>query len=103
MTSLQSYDVIFSLKLLYPLKYFEILYFWTDLAEIWLRGQILRVDSESEVIFYITGQYQADIGHFLQFCLQKSDKHPLMIRLLWQQLQSQIHKTYIFGYSIHRL
>ena len=34
-----------------------------------LRGQILGADSESEVIFYIGGQYQADIGHFLQFCL----------------------------------
>ena len=29
---------------------FEILYFCADLAEIWLRGQILLADSESEVI-----------------------------------------------------
>ena len=42
----------------------------------------LDADSESEVIFYIRGQYQADIGH-LQFCLQKSDKHSLIIGLLW--------------------
>ena len=32
---------------------FKILYFWTDLAEIWLRGQILGADSESEVMFHI--------------------------------------------------
>ena len=32
-----------------------------------LGGQILGVDSEYEVIFYIRGQYQADIGHFMQF------------------------------------
>ena len=38
-----------------------------DLAKIWLRGQILGANSESEVIFYIRCQYQADIGHFLQF------------------------------------
>ena len=68
-----------------------------DLAEIWLRGQILRTDSESEVIFYIRGQYQAKMGHFLQFFLQKSDKHSLIIRLLRQQLNPQINKTYIFG------
>ena len=28
-------------------------YFWTDLAEIWRREQILGADSKSEVIFYI--------------------------------------------------
>ena len=44
------------------LRNFEILYFWTDLFEIWLREQILGVDSESEVIFYIRSQYQADIA-----------------------------------------
>ena len=38
---------------------FELLYFWTDLVEIWLRGQILGADSESEVIFTL----EADIGH----------------------------------------
>ena len=53
------------------LSNFELLYFWTDLAEIWLRGHIPGADPESEVILYIRGQYQADIGHFLQFCLQK--------------------------------
>ena len=68
MTSLLSYDVILCLRLLYPLKFRNSL-LWTDLAEIWLGGQILGADSESEVIFYIGGQYQADIGHFLQFCL----------------------------------
>ena len=78
--SLPSYDVIFFLTLPYPLN-FEILYFWTDLAEIWLRGQVLGVGSESEVIFYIRGQYQADIGHFLQFCLRKSEKHSLIMGL----------------------
>ena len=78
MTSLPSYAVIFCLRLPYPLN-FEILYFWTDLAEIWLGEQILGADSESEAIFYIKGQYQADIGHFLQFCLRKSDKHSLTI------------------------
>ena len=85
------------------LRNFEILYFVTDLAKIWLRGQILGADSESEVIFYIRGQYQADVGHFLQFCLRKSDKHSLIIGLRWQQLKSQINKTYIFGCSIDRL
>ena len=51
---------------------FEILCFWTDLAAIWQRGRILGADSESEMIFCMGGQYQADIGHFLQFCHQKS-------------------------------
>ena len=63
------------------------------LDEIWLRGQILGADSESEMIFYIRGKHQADICHFLQFCLRKSDKHSLIIGLLWQQLKSQINKT----------
>ena len=31
----------------------------------------MGADSESEVIFYIGGQCQTNIGHFLQFCLQK--------------------------------
>ena len=48
-----------------------------NLAEIWLRGQILGAAFESEVILYIRGQYQANIGHFLQFCLRKSEKHSL--------------------------
>ena len=100
MTSLASYVVIFCLRLPYALN-FEILYFWTDLVEIWLRGQILGVDSESEVTFYIRGKYQADLGHFLQFCLGKSNKHSLIIVLLWQQLKSQINKTYIFGCSLY--
>ena len=46
-----------------------------------LRGQILGADSESEVIFYIRGQYQADIGHFLQFCLQKKQQALLKNRI----------------------
>ena len=71
-------------------------YFWMDLADIWLRGQILGADSESEVIYYIRGQYQADIGQFLQFCLQKRDKHSLIIRLLWQQFKSQININLYF-------
>ena len=37
---------------------FEILYFWTDLAEIGLRGRILGVAFESEMIFHIRGQYK---------------------------------------------
>ena len=78
---LSSYDVIFFLRLLYPLK-FRILYFWTDLDEIWIREQILGADSKSEVILYIRGQYYADIGNFLQFCLQESKKHSLIIGLL---------------------
>ena len=64
-----SYDVIFCLRLRI-LWNLELLYFWTDLAEIYLSGQTPSADSESEVIFYIRGQYQADIGHFLQFCLK---------------------------------
>ena len=40
-----------------------------------LMGQILGADSESEVIFHIRGQYQANVAHFVQFCLRKSDKH----------------------------
>ena len=66
MTSLPSYEVIFCLRLKYPLK-FEILYFWTDLAEIWLRGQILLADSESEVI--------KPIRVFLAILPPNSDKH----------------------------
>ena len=96
MTSLRSYNVIFCLMLLYPLKFRN--YFWTDFAEIWLRGQILGADCESEVIFYIKGQYQADIGHFLQFCLRKSNKHSLIIGLLWQQLVTDKLNLY-FGCS----
>ena len=53
--------------------------------------------------YYLSITFQADIGHFLQFCLQKSDKHSLIIGLLWQQLKSQTNKTYIFGCSIHIL
>ena len=70
------------------LENFEILYFWTDLADIWLRGRILGDDSEPEMIFHIRGQYQAYIGHFLQFCLQKSDRHSLTIGLLLQQFKT---------------
>ena len=58
------------------LRNFEILYLWTDSAEIWLRGQILGADSESEVIFTLEVRYQADIGHFLQFCLGKATSTP---------------------------
>ena len=74
----------------------ENFYFWTDLAESWFRGQILGADSESEVIFYIRSQYQTDIGHILHFCIRKSDKHSLIIGLLWQQLKSQLNKTYTY-------
>ena len=62
--------------------------------------QILGADSKSALTFYIRGQYQADIGHFLQFCLRKSHTVLLNNRLLWQQLKSQINKTYIFGCSL---
>ena len=58
---------------------FKILYFWTDLAKIWIREQIVGADYESKVIFYIRCQYQANIGHFSQFSLQKSDKHSLIL------------------------
>ena len=58
------------------LRNFEILYFWTDLAEIWLRDKILAADSESEVIFYIRGQSQANIGHFLNFASKKVTSTP---------------------------
>ena len=47
------------------------LYFWTDLAETWLIGRFLDADSESEMILHIRSQYQAYIGHFLQFCFRK--------------------------------
>ena len=57
------------------------------MGEIGLKGQILGVDSESEVIFYIRCQYHADIGRFLQFCPQKSNKNSLIIGLIWQQLK----------------
>ena len=73
-----------------------------DMAEIWLRGQILNAISESKVIFYVRGQYQADIGHFLQFCLEKSDKHSLIIGLLLATVKVIDNKTYIFGCSIHK-
>ena len=102
MTSLSSYDVIFCLRLPYPLR-FRTFHFWTDLAEIWLMEQILGADSESEVMFHIRGQYQADIGHFFQFCLRKSEEHSFIIGLPWQQPKSQIMKSYIFGCAIHRL
>ena len=74
------------------LRNFKILYFWTDLAKIWLRAQTLAADSETEVVFYIRGQYQANNGHF---CSLASKKHSLIIGLLLQQLKSQINKTYI--------
>ena len=76
MTSVKSHDVIFCLRLPYPLKFRT--YSWTDLAKVWLKGQSLSVYFKSDVIFYFRGQYQADIGHFLQF---------LIIGLLWQQLK----------------
>ena len=54
----------------------ELLYFQMDLAEIWLRRQIIDDGSESEGIFYIRGQYQGDIGHFLQFASVKATRTP---------------------------
>ena len=63
------------------LRNFEILYFWTDLAKIWLRGQILVADSESEVIFYIRDQHQADIGHFFAILPPKKQQVFLNIRV----------------------
>ena len=56
--------------------------------KFWLSRQIIGADSESEIIFYIRVQCQADIGHFLQFCVRKSDKHSLIIGLLWQELKT---------------
>ena len=56
MTSLPSYGIFWN---------FEFFYLWNDLAEICLRGQISGADFESEIIFYIRGQYQTDIGYFL--------------------------------------
>ena len=32
---------------------------------------------------------------FLQFCLRESDRHSLIIGLLWQQVKSQKDETYI--------
>ena len=49
------------------LRNFEILYFWTNLTDIWLRGQILGLSFKSEAIFHIRGHYQADTGHILTF------------------------------------
>ena len=80
------YDVIFCLTLPCPLKFRNSLFL--DGFDILLRGKILGADSESEVIFYIRSQHRADIGHFLQFCLRKSEKHSLIIGLLCQQLKS---------------
>ena len=83
MKSLPSYDVLFCLRLLYPFKSRNSL-FGPELAQIWFRRRILGGDLESEMIFYIRGQYQVNIGHFLQVCLRKSDGHSLTIWLLWQ-------------------
>ena len=58
MTSLPSYDVSFYLRMPYPLK-FRNFYLWTDLVEIWLRGQVVCADSGSKMIFYIRSHYQA--------------------------------------------
>ena len=74
---------------------FEIIYFWTDLVEGWLKGKIMSADFESGVIFYIGDQYQGHIGHYLQFWVQKSDRCSLSIELLWQQFKPQMNKTYI--------
>ena len=75
---------------------FLILYFATDLAEIWLRGQVLGANSESKVIFYIRGLYQADIGHFLQFLPLKGDKHSLIIGLLLATIKVTDYTKLIF-------
>ena len=64
MTPLPSYDVIFCLRLQYPLKFRNCLF-----LDGFYREQSLGADSDSKVIFYIGGQYQANIGHLLQFCL----------------------------------
>ena len=66
--ALSSYDVIFYLTLRYPFKFRNSL-FLDGFGRNLLIGQILGADSESEVIFYIKGQYKSDIGHFLQHCL----------------------------------
>ena len=42
---------------------------------------MLGTDSKSEVIFYIRGQYQADIGHFLQNLLSKKQQSLLNRRV----------------------
>ena len=70
MKSVRSYDVIqqsyFCLicTLEYPLK-FQILYFLTDLVEIWPMIRLFGADSKSEATFQIKGQCQANIGNFL--------------------------------------
>ena len=103
MTLLPSYDVFFLSEATVSIEISNFFIY----GRIWLKfgteRQILGADSESEVRFYIRGQCQADIGDFLQFCFEKRDKHCLIIGLLWQQLKSQVNKTYISGCSIHRL
>ena len=37
---------------------------------------MLGADSESEIILYIIGQYQAYLDHFLQLCLEKATSTP---------------------------
>ena len=69
MKSVRSNDVIqqsyFCLicTLGYPWK-FQILYFLTDLVEIWPIIRVFGADSKSEVTFQIKGQCQANIGNF---------------------------------------
>ena len=76
MTSLPSYEVIFCLRLPYPLTDFELLYFRTDLAEIWLRGQIVGADSESEVIFTLEANAKPILPISCNFASEKVTSTP---------------------------
>ena len=75
MRPLRSYEVIFCFRFQYPLK-LHILYFWTNSADSWLKERILAADSKFEAIFYIRGQYQANIGHFCNFPYEKAANTP---------------------------
>ena len=77
MTSLPSYDVIFCLRLPYPLKFRNSLFLdGFNLAEIWLRGQVLGADSESEVIFYIRGNIKPILAISCNFASEKETSTP---------------------------
>ena len=70
------------------LSNFEILHFWTDLAEIWPRGQILGADSESEVILAISCNFTSEKvtsllnNRVAMATIKVTDKHNLYFWML---------------------
>ena len=77
---------------------FEISKFFIS-GPIWLRGRIPGADSESEMTFYIRGQYWP----FLAVLPPKKQQAPLNNKIAIATIQVTDEKTYRFRCSIHRL